>query len=145
MLVVNAGNIEKDFAWVQEQSRGFDVSIANQSDATGLIALQGPAALAILQPLTEVDLSALAYYHCAPGVVSGLPCLISRTGYTGEDGFELYCSAEDAVALWQELLAARKEHGLAPAGLAARDNLPLEAAYCLYDQEIDKANTPLEA
>ena len=145
MLVVNAGNIEKDFAWVQQHSQGFNVTITNQSDATGLIALQGPAALAILQPLTEVDLSAIAYYHCAPGVVSGAGCLISRTGYTGEDGFELYCPAENAVTLWSNLLAAGKEHGLLPTGLGARDTLRLEAAYCLYGHELDETTNPLEA
>ncbi len=145
MLVVNAGNIEKDFAWVREHSQGFDVTITNQSDATGLIALQGPQALSILQPLTGVDLSAIAYYHCAPGVVSGASCLISRTGYTGEDGFELYCSAEDAAELWRDLLAAGKEHGLLPAGLGARDTLRLEAAYCLYGHELDETSNPLEA
>lgn len=145
MLVVNAGNIDKDFAWVQQHSQGFEVTITNQSDATGLIALQGPAALVILQPLTGVDLSAIAYYHCVPGVVSSTSCLISRTGYTGEDGFELYCSAEDAPALWVDLLTAGKEHGLLPTGLGARDTLRLEAAYCLYGHELDETTNPLEA
>lgn len=145
MLVVNAGNIEKDLAWVRQHSQGFDVTITDQSEATGLIALQGPAALAILQPLTGVDLSAIAYYHCAPGAVSGTSCLISRTGYTGEDGFELYCSAEDVVELWRKLLAAGKEHGLLPAGLGARDTLRLEAALCLYGHELDETTNPLEA
>lgn len=145
MLVVNAGNIDKDFAWVQQHSQGFEVSIVDQSGATGLIALQGPAALAILQPLTGVDLSAIAYYHCAPGLVNATSCLISRTGYTGEDGFELYCSAEDAVELWTGLLAAGQAHGLLPAGLGARDTLRLEAAYCLYGHELDEATNPLEA
>lgn len=145
MLVVNAGNIEKDFAWIQEQSAGFEVALVDQSAQTGLIALQGPEALAILQPLTDVDLSTIAYYHCAPGVVSDINCLISRTGYTGEDGFELYCAASDAVALWQHLLVAGKERGLLPAGLGARDTLRLEAAYCLYGHELDDMTNPLEA
>jgi aminomethyltransferase len=145
MLVVNAGNIAKDFAWIQEQNAGFEVALADQSAQTGLLALQGPQAPAILQPLTDVDLSAIAYYHCAPGLVSGLNCLISRTGYTGEDGFELYCAADDVVALWQDLLAAGKERGLLPAGLGARDTLRLEAAYCLYGHELDETTNPLEA
>ena len=145
MLVVNAGNIAKDLAWVQQQSQGFTVTISDQSDATALLALQGPAALAILQPLTQVDLSAIAYYHCAPGVASGTGCLISRTGYTGEDGFELYCAAKDVVELWNDLLTAGKEHGLLPAGLGARDTLRLEAAYCLYGHELDETTNPLEA
>jgi len=145
MLVVNAGNIDKDFAWIQQQSQGFEIELTNQSDETGLIALQGPVALAILQPLTKVDLSAIAYYHCMPGMVSHANCLISRTGYTGEDGFELYCSANEVTDLWQALLAAGKEHGLLPTGLGARDTLRLEAAYCLYDHELDDATNPLEA
>jgi aminomethyltransferase len=145
MLVVNAGNIEKDFAWVQQQSQGFDVLITNVSAETALLALQGPAALSTLQPLTPVDLSAIAYYHCASGLVSRANCLISRTGYTGEDGFELYCSVDDVVDLWQDLLTAGKEHGLLPAGLGARDTLRLEAAYCLYGHELDDTTNPLEA
>lgn len=145
MLVVNAGNIDKDFAWIEQQSAGYEVQLTNQSDETGLIALQGPAALAILQPLTKVDLSSIAYYHCTPGVVSRANCLISRTGYTGEDGFELYCSADEAVDLWRDLLAAGQEHGLLPAGLGARDTLRLEAAYCLYGHELDETTNPLEA
>ncbi|MGH2478326.1 MAG: aminomethyltransferase family protein, partial [Ktedonobacteraceae bacterium] len=95
--------------------------------------------------LTEVDLSTIAYYHCAPGAVSGAGCLISRTGYTGEDGFELYCPSENAVTLWSNLLAAGKEHGLLPTGLGARDTLRLEAAYCLYGHELDETTNPLEA
>ena len=119
--------------------------MANQSAETALLALQGPAARAILQPLTLVDLAPIGYYHCEPGVVSGASCLISRTGYTGEDGFELYCSADEVVDLWQDLLAAGKEHGLAPVGLGARDTLRLEAAYCLYDHELTEQTNPLEA
>lgn len=145
MLVVNAGNIDKDFAWVRQQSASYEVQVTDQSAETGLIALQGPAALEILQPLTRVDLSAIAYYHCAPGVVSHANCLISRTGYTGEDGFELYCPAGDVVDLWRDLLIAGQGHGLMPAGLGARDTLRLEAAYCLYGHELDDTTNPLEA
>jgi aminomethyltransferase len=145
MLVVNAGNIAKDFAWIQEHSAGYDLHLADQSHLTALLALQGPAAQAILQPLTQVDLAAIGYYHSMSGTVSDIECLISRTGYTGEDGFELYCAAEKAVTLWRALLDAGQEHGLVPAGLGARDTLRLEAAYCLYDHELTDAINPLEA
>lgn len=145
MLVVNAGNIARDFAWLRDHSQDFEVQLGDQSAQTGLLALQGPAALAILQPLVGMDLSTIKYYHCVPDLVSGLSCLVSRTGYTGEDGFELYCSADDLVALWEELLSAGKEYGLLPAGLGARDTLRLEAAYCLYDHELTRQINPLEA
>jgi len=146
MLVVNAANIDKDFAWVERQAKHFqDVHVFNQSDATALLALQGPAAQAILQPLTDVDLSSIRYYHCAPGMVAGVNCIISRTGYTGEDGFELYCAPVDVTGLWTDLLNAGKEQGLLPAGLGARDTLRLEAAYCLYGHELDEQTNPLEA
>ena len=146
MLVVNAGNIDKDYAWVEEQAKHFkDVHLTNQSDTTALLALQGPEAQAILQPLTEVDLSSIRYYHCEPGLVDGINCIISRTGYTGEDGFELYCAPVDVAKLWNDLLAAGKDKGLLPAGLGARDTLRLEAGYCLYGHELDESTNPLEA
>lgn len=146
MLVVNAGNIEKDLAWVQEQASKFAaVTVSDQSDTTALLALQGPEALAILQPLTQTNLSGLRYYHCAAGEVDGIHCIISRTGYTGEDGFELYCAPVDVVKLWQTLLEAGKPHGLRPTGLGARDTLRLEAGMCLYGHELDEQTNPLEA
>ena len=145
MMVVNAGNIDKDFAWVEQQAKNFDVQIFNQSDTTALLALQGPEAQTILQPLADVDLSSIRYYHFEPGVVDGINCIISRTGYTGEDGFELYCAPVDAVTLWNDLLAAGKECGLLPAGLGARDTLRIEAGYCLYGHELDEQTNPLEA
>jgi aminomethyltransferase len=146
MLVVNAANIDKDFAWVQEQARSFPhVSLSNQSYNTALIALQGPAAITILQALTSIQLDAIRYYHFADGAVGGIRCVISRTGYTGEDGFEFYCSSADAVQLWNALLAAGKAHGLLPAGLGARDTLRLEAGLCLYGHELDERINPLEA
>jgi aminomethyltransferase len=146
LLVVNAGNIEKDLAWVQGQATHFqDVTISNQSETTGLLALQGPLASQILQPLTDQNLSAIRYYHSAPGTVCGLNCIISRTGYTGEDGFELYCASVDAPALWDALLDAGKPQGLLPTGLGARDTLRLEAGYCLYEHELDDHTNPLEA
>jgi aminomethyltransferase len=145
MLVVNAANIDKDFAWVEQQAKNFTVQVTNQSDTTALLALQGPEAQAILQPMTAVDLSTVRYYHCEPGIVDGINCIISRTGYTGEDGFELYCAPADAPKLWSDLLAAGKDRGLLPAGLGARDTLRLEAGYCLYGHELDELTNPLEA
>ncbi len=146
MLVVNAANIAKDLAWVQGQAQHFQhVTVSNQSETTSLLALQGPAAQSILQPLTEINLATIPYYHSAPGLVDGINCIISRTGYTGEDGFELYCAPVDVVKLWNDLLAAGKPHGLLPAGLGARDTLRLEAGYCLYGHELDEQTNPLEA
>ncbi len=146
MLVVNASNIEKDLSWVKEHGKHLqDVTITDQSDFTALLALQGPEAQAILQPLTKVNLASIRYYHCEAGVVDGIHCLISRTGYTGEDGFELYCAPVDVGELWQKLLTSGKPQGLLPAGLGARDTLRLEAALCLYGHELDEQTNPLEA
>ena len=146
MVVVNAGTMRKDWDWFSEHAAGVaNVTLENISDETGLLALQGPRAQDILQPLTETPLAEIAYYHCKPGVVVGIQCVISRTGYTGEDGFELYCSAEQVGTLWDALLDAGKATGLLPAGLGARDTLRLEAGYCLYGHELTEAITPLEA
>jgi glycine cleavage system T protein len=146
MLVVNAANIDKDFTWIQEQAQRFQhVTLSNQSETTALVALQGPQALTILQTLTTTDLAAIRYYHFEPGIVAGKDCIVSRTGYTGEDGFELYCASADVVALWQALLVAGKPYGLVPAGLGARDTLRLEAGLCLYGHELDEHTNPLEA
>jgi aminomethyltransferase len=146
MLVINASNIAKDSAWIREQAARFqNVTVIDQSTTTALLALQGPLAQEILQPLSDVDLSEIGYYHCAPGKLQGLPCLISRTGYTGEDGFELYCAPPDAVSLWNTLLRVGEPLGLRPAGLGARDTLRLEAGYCLYGHELDEQTNPLEA
>lgn len=146
MAVVNAGTMPKDWRWFQEQMAGrADLTLTNISDETGLLALQGPLAKQILQSLTDTSLDGIAYYHCRDGVVAGIPSLISRTGYTGEDGFELYCSADQVVALWDAILNAGSPHGLLPAGLGARDTLRLEAGYCLYDHELTEEITPLEA
>lgn len=146
MAVVNAGTMESDWAWFTKQAAGHaDMTLSNDSDTTGLIALQGPRALEILQPLTATELGAIAYYHFAEGTVAGISCLISRTGYTGEDGFELYCASGDVVTLWRALLEAGAPHGLIPAGLGARDTLRLEAGYCLYGHELNEQISPLEA
>lgn len=146
MLVVNAGNIAKDLAWVQKQAAHYQyVTVTDQSDTTALLALQGPAAQSILQPLTSTNLASIRYYHCATGQVNSRDCIISRTGYTGEDGFELYCAPVDVVKLWNDLLAAGEPYGLLPAGLGARDTLRLEAGMCLYGHELDEQTNPLEA
>lgn len=146
MLVVNAANIGKDLAWVQGQTQHFkDVTVSDQSETTALLAIQGPLAQEILQTLTQIDLKELRYYHFVADTVDEVNCLVSRTGYTGEDGFELYCSPADVVKLWTDLLEAGKPHGLAPAGLGARDTLRLEAGLCLYGHELDEHTNPLEA
>jgi aminomethyltransferase len=146
MLVVNAANITKDLTWIQEQAQHFtNVVVTDQSDTTALVALQGPATLEILQALAPVSLDAIRYYHCNADTIAGIKCIISRTGYTGEDGFELYCAPIDVVGLWNTLLEAGKPYGLLPAGLGARDTLRLEAGYCLYGHELDEETNPLEA
>ena len=146
MIVVNAGTTEKDWAWFTEHATGRPgLTLTNVSAETGLIALQGPLAQAILQPLTETPLADIAYYHSAPGAAAGIPAIISRTGYTGEDGFELYIAADDTARMWRALMEAGTPHGLLPAGLGARDTLRLEAGYCLYDHELTEEITPLEA
>jgi aminomethyltransferase len=146
MLVVNAGTMEKDWVWFIEHADGRDgVTLTNISHHTGLIALQGPRAATILQPLTATPLDEIAYYHSRTGAVAGIPCRISRTGYTGEDGFELYSEWEATPELWTAVLSAGAPHGLLPAGLGARDTLRLEAGYCLYGHELTDEITPLEA
>ena len=146
MVVVNASTTEKDWRWLQQYADGRSgFTTANASDETGLLALQGPLAQSILQPLTAAPLDEIKYYHCARGDVAGIPAIISRTGYTGEDGFELFCAATDAPRLWNALLEAGKPRGLLPAGLGARDTLRLEAGYCLYGHELTEEITPLEA
>ena len=144
LVVVNASTTGRDFAWFQQHAPG-TINLVNRSDATGLLALQGPLAQTILQPLTAADLGSLAYYHCMEAEVAGLACLVSRTGYTGEDGFELFVSWGQAPDLWDALLSAGKDAGLLPCGLGARDTLRLEAAMPLYGHELDEQTTPVEA
>jgi aminomethyltransferase len=146
LLVVNAGNIEKDFEWLEQHRADFRIELENLSDKIAEVALQGPAANAILSRLTEVNLADINYYWLKQDVmVAGVRCLISRTGYTGEDGFEIYCSAGEAVTLWRAILEAGKDYGLIPAGLGARDTLRFEACLPLYGHELSAAVTPLEA
>jgi aminomethyltransferase len=146
-LCVNASNQDKDFAHIAEcrQAKGFDCEVENQGPQYAQIAVQGPKAIGILQKLTKTDLSAIHYYWFADGEVSGEPARIARTGYTGEDGFEIYVAPEQAEARWNELLAAGAEFGLKPCGLGARNTLRLEAGMALYGHEIDASITPLEA
>ena len=144
-LCINAGNIAKDLAWIREQAAGFDVTIADRSDDYALLAVQGPKAAEIVQSLTGAKLGLLKYYHFSEGTVAGIHCLISRTGYTGEDGFELYHATGDAVALAEALLTAGAPMGLELAGLGARDSLRLEAGYPLYGHEITQDISPLAA
>ena len=144
-LCINAGNTDKDLAWIRDKAAGFAVTITDRSDDYALLAIQGPKAAAIVQSLTGAKLDLIKYYHFGDGTVAGVHCLISRTGYTGEDGFELYHAAADAPALAEALLAAGAPHGLELAGLGARDSLRLEAGYPLYGHEITAEVSPLAA
>lgn len=144
-LCINAGNIARDLAWIREQSAGFDVTITDRSDDYALLAIQGPRATEIVQSLTGAKLGLIKYYHFVEGTVAGVHCLISRTGYTGEDGFELYHASGDAVSLAEALLTAGAPMGLELAGLGARDSLRLEAGYPLYGHEITEKISPLVA
>ncbi|HEX8670290.1 MAG TPA: glycine cleavage system aminomethyltransferase GcvT [Longimicrobium sp.] len=145
MLVVNGSNREKDWAWVSRFAGDFGVELEDRTDDIALLALQGPRAQAILARLTDHDLDSIRYYRFAEGTVDGIPMIISRTGYTGEDGFELYVGADDAPGLWSRLLEVGKEDGLLPTGLGCRDSLRLEMGYALYGNDLDEARTPLEA
>jgi len=143
MLTVNASNIDKDYAWVTEHGRG--ARWRNVSAETGLIAVQGPKAEALVGRLAEGDATKIGYYRFARGAVADVSALISRTGYTGEDGFELYTAAGDTTRLWAALLEAGRADGVAPIGLGARDTLRLEMKYALYGNDIDETTNPLEA
>lgn len=143
MLTVNAANIEGDWAWVTERAR--EARWRNVSAETGLVAVQGPRAEALVARLSDVAVAGLGYYRFAHGRVGGVRTLISRTGYTGEDGFELYVGAADAERLWTALLDAGAGDGAAPIGLGARDTLRLEMKYALYGNDIDRSTNPLEA
>jgi len=145
MLVVNASNKEKDLAWVRKHADEFDVQVSDESDATALLAIQGPKAAAIVQSLADTDLEAIGYYRFRLGSVAGVEGVISRTGYTGEDGFELYVPAGEGMSLWNALMAAGKDHDLIPTGLGCRDSLRLEMGYALYGNDLDEEHTPLES
>lgn len=144
LFVVNATRTERDFLWIAEHAR--EATARDRSADLALLALQGPKAQSILGRVTTADLVRLAYFHIADGLdVAGIRCLVSRTGYTGEDGFEIACAWDAAPALWSALMEAGRPDRLVPAGLGARDTLRLEAGYMLYGNDIDETTTPLEA
>jgi aminomethyltransferase len=148
LLVVNASTTEKDWDWIISHKRDEAVELRNVSADYCQLALQGPDALSILQPLTDVPLAEIKYYHFREGTVDGVPAIVSRTGYTGEDGFEVYAAADKAEQLWDRMLEAGKTgtpEGVIPCGLAARNTLRLEAAMALYGHELDETTTLLEA
>lgn len=146
LLVVNASNIEKDFAWIRSQVQAFaDAPAVNTSSRYALLALQGPVAKDVLQSLTAVPLDDMKYYWFAPGEIAGVRGTISRTGYTGEDGFEVFVPPAQAAHVWQAILRAGAADGVIPAGLGARDTLRLEASMRLFGNDMDETTTVLEA
>jgi aminomethyltransferase len=147
MLVINGACAEKDIAWMHEQAQGMDVTVNDVSDEINLLAVQGPKSLEALQTLTDVNLSEIPYYGFADGNLAGLNMIISRTGYTGELGFELYFRGDENICeqIWNALFEAGASHGIQPVGLGARDTLRLEKGYCLYGNDINQDTNPLEA
>src|SRR5439155_1588334 len=145
LVVANAANIAADREALAERIEGFDAALTDRSVETALIAVQGPRAVSIVQPLVDVPLEAVRYYAIAEGTIAGVAGLVARTGYTGEDGFELLIPADAAGSVWDALLAAGREAGLQPAGLGARDTLRLEAGMPLYGNELDRSTNPYEA
>jgi aminomethyltransferase len=143
-LCVNASNCETDFEWIQSQNE-FQATVTNASDHYAQLALQGPRSVPVLQPLVDLDLSRIRYYWLRMGRVQGVECLITRTGYTGEDGFEIYFAPEHSERMWDLLSESGSKHGLVPVGLGARNTLRLEAKMALYGHEISEKITPWEA
>ena len=147
LLVVNASNTEKDLAWVRERAtsaRLDGLHVEDVSDATALLALQGPLAAEILAPLTSDDVAGLRSFDLVSTTVDGAAAVVSRTGYTGEDGFEIFVEPADAERVWNQLIETGRDRGLLPIGLGARDSLRLEAGLCLYGHEIDDSVTPFD-
>ena len=146
MLVVNASNIEKDWAWLVEQNEQFGAVLSNKSDQYCLFAIQGPKAAEAIQALTPENLKSIPYYKFKLGSFAGFEhIIISATGYTGAGGFEIYVPNEHAVAVWQAIMKSGTSHGIKPIGLAARDTLRQEMGYCLYGNDIDETTSPIEA
>jgi aminomethyltransferase len=145
LVIANASNTARVFAELTDRAGGYDCTVRDATDDYALIAIQGPLAAGLLAPLTELDLAAIKYYAGADGSVAGRPAWVARTGYTGEDGFEVYCAPGDAPHVWDTLLSAGAPAGLVPAGLAARDTLRLEAGMPLYGNELGPDVTPFEA
>lgn len=144
-LCVNASNTSKDFDWIRAQSSDFDAEVLNSSDQYTQLAIQGPKALEILQPLVDVELGAIKYYWFKIGHVDRVPAIIARTGYTGEDGFEIYFDPNESERVWNAIMNAGRANGILPCGLAARNTLRLEAKMALYGNDIDQTTTVLEA
>lgn len=144
LLVVNASNSDKDYAWILQNKTG-EVVVENQSDRTAELAIQGPKAEPLVQSLVDIPLTEMAYYWFREGHFAGVPAILSRTGYTGEDGFEVYFDGQRAHKAWEALFDKGRSFGLKPIGLGARDSLRLEMGYCLYGNDIDRSTTPLEA
>lgn len=140
-IVVNASNSDKDFEWIADAAKGMDVDVRNVSADYAQLALQGPEAERLLQPMTDVALAPMKYYRFGTGTVDGVPAIVSRTGYTGEDGFEIYVAPSEGPRIMRKLIDA----GAKPCGLGARDTLRLEAKMALYGNDIDGTTTPLEA
>jgi aminomethyltransferase len=141
MMVVNAANLAKDWEHVTASKGSIDADVADTSNAVALLAVQGPETQALLQPLTDLDLDGIGYYRFTQGRVAGTDCVVARTGYTGEDGFELYFGTADSAAMWDAIVNA----GAVPCGLGARDTLRLEMGYALYGNDIDDTVNPYEA
>ena len=144
-ICVNASNADKDFDWISSHAGRFDAEAVNTSSRYTQLAIQGPKALSILQPFADTDLSAIKYYWFTRGHIDGVPAIIARTGYTGEDGFEIYFDPAESERIWNKILEAGQPHGMKPCGLAARNTLRLEAKMALYGHEIDDTTTALEA
>lgn len=144
LLVVNAANIEKDYQWILQNKR-FNVEIKNLSDSIGQLAIQGPKSEELMQKTVDFDLKELKYYWATETKIKGIDVLLSRTGYTGEDGFEVYMSASEGLKIWEIVFDAGKEFNVKPIGLGARDTLRFEMRYCLYGNDIDNTTNPLEA
>jgi aminomethyltransferase len=145
MVVANAANTEIVLEALQSRASGFEATVADSRDDWSLIAIQGPVATSVLQPITDVDLSALTYYAIAEGHIGAVPARLARTGYTGEDGFEIFCDPQAAVQIWTALMDHGDAAGVIPAGLACRDSLRLEAAMPLYGNELSRELSPYEA
>jgi len=146
MLVINASNIEKDFKWMNDNNR-FNVKLENRSDEYSLLAVQGPKSGEVMKKLADDDPDKLEYYHFIKTKISDVDVILSRTGYTGELGYEIYFTGDENTAgeLWKKIFDAGKEFNIQPVGLAARDSLRLEKGFCLYGNDIDKTTNPLEA
>jgi aminomethyltransferase len=146
LVVVNAANIDKDREWMIKNMAGFEAVLTDKSDATAQLALQGPLSTAILSKLTGEAVADIAFYHFIDDVaVAGKKTMVSRTGYTGEDGYEIYCAPEDVTHLWESIMAAGREEGLLPAGLGCRDTLRVESCLPLYGHELSAGISPLAA